>query len=52
MSAPALKNRPLPVITVKTVCGWALSSRRAAVTSSPMPSPKAFRAFGLFSWEG
>lgn len=46
MSAPAEKNLPSPVRTVKTVLGWSFSSRRALTVSITSFPPNELRAFG------
>ena len=49
-SAPAEKNLPSPVRTVKTVSGCSFSSLIAAMVSSMSFPPKAFRDFGRLNY--
>lgn len=51
-SAPAEKNRPSPVRTVKTVSGSSLKPRIAAMVSSINLPPKLFSCLGRLNWEG
>lgn len=50
-SAPAEKNRPSPVRTVKTVLGCSLSSRIAVIVSSMSFPPNEFNDLGLLNFE-
>ena len=49
-SAPALKKRPAPVRTVKTVSGWSFRTRRASMVSWMRLPPKELRALGRLNW--
>jgi hypothetical protein len=49
-SAPALKKRPSPVRTVKTVLGFSFNSLIAAIVSVISLPPKALRDFGLLNY--
>ena len=50
-SAPAEKNLPSPVRTVKTVSGCSFSSLIAAMVSTMSFPPKAFRDFGRLNYD-
>lgn len=49
-SAPALKNRPAPVMTVKTVVGCSFSSLTAATQSAMRLPPNVLSRSGRLSF--